>query len=127
MLVDMRSKNWVKPDLSIVFLLAFTATTIFLYISWGDALLADTVFGVDRTELGHVIHSIGGALLKTAIAFLFWILLDKLFQPWLNIRELFYDDSPELPKSVTVRSAFIYGYYILAAAVILAVSLGGTP
>ena len=117
---------WRMPDLSMLFLALFVAGLVFLQSSWGHLLLADTVFGTVRTELGQAVLAVGGALLKTAMAFLFWILLDRVFQPWLCIRDLF-DGSPTVPGSDRVRSAFIHGYFILAAAVVLAVSLGGTP
>ena len=117
---------WRMPDLSIVFLALFVAGLVFLQSSWGDLLLADTVFGTVRTELGQTVLTVGGALLKTATGFLFWILLDRVFQPWLCIRELYFG-SKSAPTDPAIVSAFVHGYYILAAAVVLAVSLGGTP
>ena len=115
-----------KTDLSILFLVIFVAGVVFLHDSWGHLLMKDTVFGATRTEVGHTVMTIGGALLKTACGFLFWIFLDRVFQPWLRIKDL-YEGSPDAPESLTVRSAFVHGYYILAAAVVLGVSLGGTP
>ena len=121
----MSNVSWRMPDLSTLFLALFVTGLVFLQISWGGLLLADTVFGTVRTELGQTVLAVGGSLLKTATAFLFWLLLDWVFQPWLRIRDLYHGEGT-CPKSVTVRRAFIHGYYILAAAVILAVSLGGT-
>ena len=108
----------------IVSSLALFATTFGLQV-WMDLAnigeLADPVLGDVRSYWARVIHEdvLGPANQVAAAVFLF-SLLDRVWLPWLSIRDAALRQGQFADVSQNVRAAIVLGYFLAWSAVMLA-------
>ena len=85
-----------------------------------------TPLGAALTDQGFVVHALSGKALTLTAAVLFFGLLETVFLPFLNIREVMFGAGPWAATGEDgVRAAVILGWFLVFAAVIVGFAWGG--
>ena len=77
-------------------------------------------------SIGHTLHSIGGKVLTLGVALATFLLIDKVFLPYLKIKDVLLGEGAwKVTGEDQIRAAVIRGWFTAFAAIVLAFAFGG--
>ena len=76
-------------------------------------------------EHSAALHLIGSSFLHMGAGVVFFTVMDTIVQPWLKIRDVLDGSGAFTGTEIKLRVAFVSGYYLLFAAVLVGFAWAG--